>query len=108
MRRTSPIASSDRVAGAAAAALILADAHPGIQAGNGDAPLRFEGMDLVEWAAMTARRAGINRIHIAGTTAVGGDVLSRLRRRGMTVSAAAHDGRPFQAAPTNDTVVVLS
>ena len=65
-------------------------------------------MDLVEWAAMAARGAGIGRIHIVGTAPADADLLSRLRARGVSVTAAAHDGRPFHTAPTNDTVVLLS
>jgi hypothetical protein len=64
-------------------------------------------MDLVEWAAMAARRAGIARIHIVGTTPADGSMLNRLRARGVSVTASDHDGRPFDATPTNDTVVLL-
>jgi hypothetical protein len=65
-------------------------------------------MDLVEWAAMAARRAGIGRIHIVGTAPADGNLLNRLRARGLSVTAAEHDRRPFFTAPTNDTVVLLS
>ena len=57
---------------------------------------------------MAARRAGIGRIHIVATEPVDGGVLTRLHARGVSVTAAAHDGRPFHTAPTNDTVVLLS
>ena len=107
MRRTAPSTSSGTATGASPAALILADAPGSIQPlPNGS--VRFSGMDLVEWAAMAARRAGIGRIHIVGTDTADSDVLGRLHARGIAVTAAAHDGRPFHTTPTNDTVVVLS
>jgi hypothetical protein len=107
MRRTPPSTSSGTATGASAAALILTDVPGNIQPLPMD-PVRFSGMHLVEWAAMAARRAGIGRIHIVGTEAAESDVLGRLDARGVDVTAAAHDGRPFHTAPTNDTVVLLS
>jgi hypothetical protein len=105
MWRPRPLASSDAATAGSPAALILADAPGGIQPHDS---AQFSGMDLVEWTAMAARRAGIGRIHIVGTAPADDNVLSRLRARGVSVTAAQHDGRPLHTAPTNDTVVLLS
>ena len=108
MRRTPLSTSSDTAASASVAALILADAPSGIQPHETIRSPQFAGMDLVEWAATTAQRAGISRIHIVGTASADWKMLSRLRARGLSVTDAVHDGRAFHTAPTNDTVVVLS
>jgi hypothetical protein len=107
MRRTPSSASSDTATRASRAALILADAPRDIQPHDDNSFVRFEGMDLVEWAATAARRAGIGRIHIVGTAPADANMLRRLRARGISVTAAEHDGQPFRTAPTNDTVVLL-
>ena len=65
-------------------------------------------MDLVEWAATAARRAGIDRIHIVGAEPAESDMLGRFQARGVAVTTAVHEGRPFHTTPTNDTVVLLS
>ena len=100
--------SSDTATNTAVAALILADPPTGTQPHDGHYSVRFAGMDLVEWAATVARRAGIGRIHIVGRAPADEGVLSRLRAGGMSVTVAQHDGRPFKTAPTDDTVVLLS
>jgi archaetidylinositol phosphate synthase len=79
-------------------ALILVDDRDGI---------RFAGLDLVERAALTMRKAGIERVHIVGRHLPDGNIVDRLRRRGLTVTCAERGSEPFRTAPLTDVVVVL-
>lgn len=58
-------------------------------------------------AALIAWRAGIKRIHFAGTVAPGPRSLPRLAPDLREVTSAQERGRPFLDAPATDIVVVL-
>jgi hypothetical protein len=107
MRQVPVATSSETATSGSRAALIFADEPGGVQPNDGETSVRFGGMKLVEWAATTAQRAGIDRIHIVGTAPPDDNLLSRLRSRGLCVTAVEHDGRPFYTAPIEDTVVLL-
>jgi phosphatidylglycerophosphate synthase len=68
---------------------------------------RFLGLNLVERAALTAARAGIRRIHLVGRSQPDGEVVWRLRRRGLTVTCAELTDDIFAAAPLTDAYVVI-
>jgi len=63
---------------------------------------RFLGVDLVERAALTARRAGVECVHIVGAESPDAAVLERLRRRGLSVTVTTNTARPFCYAPQAD------
>jgi phosphatidylglycerophosphate synthase len=69
--------------------------------------MRFLGVNVVERAALTAARAGITRIHIVGRTFADGDVVWRLRRRGLTVTCAGLKDGVFETAPQTGRLVLI-
>ena len=69
--------------------------------------MRFLGVNLVERAALSARRAGITRIHIVGRTLPDGDLVWRLRRRGLVVTCAELKDGVFETAPQTGRLVVI-
>jgi phosphatidylglycerophosphate synthase len=77
------------------AALVLADAG------------QFLGMDLTVRAALTASRAGIERIHIAGEHPQAVRIQKQLRQLGLNVTWTADKFMPFKLAPIADFIIVL-
>jgi phosphatidylglycerophosphate synthase len=71
------------------------------------APGRFLGMDLTARAAVMARRAGIERIHIAGAHPQPLTVLRELDRRGIRATWTAHRPHPFVVDRHADVIIVL-
>lgn len=94
---------------ASPAALILTDGLGDLQARTphlGDTV--FAGLTLVERAVLTAQRAGIDRIFIAGEHLPDGQVLQRLRARGLAIVCTLTRGHnPLGAAPPDSTLVLL-
>ena len=71
-------------------ALILAD----------EPTVRSTELELTERAALAARRAGIEHVHIVGDDLPSPRAVRRLRTYGMTVTCAPLEGRPFGSTPT--------
>jgi len=69
--------------------------------------MRFLGTNLVERAALTAARAGITRVHLVGRGAPDGDVVWRLRRRGLIVTCADIRDGAFETAPQTGRLILL-
>src|SRR3712207_5861309 len=78
-------------------AIILAD----------EPTIRSTALEQTERAALTARRAGIEHVHIVGEDLPSPRAVRRLRTYGMTVTCATLDGRPFGSAPPSLRTVVL-
>lgn len=92
----------------AVAALIVTDGlgeYGRITPGIGETVLA--GLTLTERAVLAAHRAGLDRIHIAGELLPDEDVLVRLRGRGLSIACSTGHHRPFAAAPTDATLLVL-
>ena len=79
-------------------ALILAD----------EPTVRSTELEMTERAALAARRAGIEHVHIVGDDLPSPRAVRRLRTYGMTVTCAPLDGRPFGSTPPSRRTVVLS
>ena len=89
-------------------ALILIDGPGGLPGrSRGNDKIRFAGLELIERAALTARRAGIEHVHLVGRQLPDAGIVWRLRRRGLTVTCAESSSAPFKTAPLTDLVVVL-
>jgi phosphatidylglycerophosphate synthase len=69
--------------------------------------MRFLGLNLVERAALRAARAGIRRVHLVGEGAPDGDVVWRLRRRGLIVTCAYMKDGVFETAPQTGRLIVI-
>lgn len=68
---------------------------------------RFLGVNVVERAALAAARAGLTRIHLVGRMLPDGEVVQRLRRRGLTVTCAELKYGIFATAPMTDEYVLI-
>src|SRR5215468_4979829 len=69
--------------------------------------MRVLGVNVVERAALTAAKVGISRIHLVGRTLPDGEVVHRLRRRGLTVTCAELKYGIFATAPMSDEYVLM-
>lgn len=90
------------------AAVIVTDAPDGFRRDGpalGSVPVA--GLSGTERAALTARRAGIDRVHFSGQEIPDQAMIDRLERRGLIVTATERRGSPFLDAPTADRLVVL-
>lgn len=89
------------------AAVIFTDAPDGVRHEGADpGGVARAGLRAAERAALTAQRAGIDRIHYAGEQLPDEAVLDRLRQRGLRVSATRRRGSPLLDAPFADVLLV--
>lgn len=90
------------------AALILTDGVGGLQsATSGLGNTVIAGLTLTESAALAAHRAGVDRIHIVGDSMPDERALARLRARGLSITSRQGRGNPFDAAPSDTSLLVL-
>lgn len=90
------------------AAVIFTDAPDGLRREAADpGRVTVAGLSVTERAALTAHRAGIDRIHFAGQQLPDEAVLDRLGRRGLQVTATHRRGSPFLDAPGANVVVMI-
>lgn len=90
------------------AAVIFTDAPDGVRREIADlGGVSLAGLSVAERAALTAHRAGIDRIHFAGQQLPDEAVLERLGQRGLRVTATRRRGSPLLDAPAADVLVVI-